>query len=338
MKLQRYVENPILSPTPTNNWESLVTTNPGAWYDLENEKVHLLYRAAGNDVEHRIVFGLAESKDGYSFNRTAAKPVFAPSHDGFDAGCVEDPRIIKMGEYFYITYASRAFPPGQYWLTEDQQTYQPPTCPPEFPLVMQRNATVTGLAITKDFKEYIRAGRLTNPMTDDRDVILFPEKINGKYYMIHRPMSWVGEEYGTEHPAIWITTGDDLFNWRESQLLIKSKYSWESKIGANTPPIKTSAGWLTLYHGVGADRHYRLGALLLDLEDPTIVLHRTPDWLLQPEEWYELEGPYQGVVFPCGKVVIDQTLFVYYGGADKYVALATCKLPELLDYLMTCPD
>ena len=89
-------------------------------------------------------------------------------------------------------------------------------------------------------------------------------------------------------------------------------------MGFNIPPIKTPHGWLTIYHAVGPDKYYRLGAVLLDLDDPSIVLHRTPDWLLQPEADYEIEGFYRGVCFPCGAVVIDGTLFVYYGGGDKY--------------------
>ena len=98
-------------------------------------------------------------------------------------------------------------------------------------------------------------------------------------------------------------------------------------------PLRTPAGWLTLYHAVGADGHYRLGALLLDLDDPSQVIGRSRDWLMQPEEWYELEGYYPGVCFPCGKVLIGDTLYIYYGGADKYIGLATCKLQELLEDL-----
>lgn len=100
MKLQRYEGNPILSPNPANEWESIVATNPGAWYDEDSKKVYLLYRAAGEDAEHKIYLGLAISKDGYHFERMSDRPVFSPSADGFDAGCVEDPRIIKMGEYY----------------------------------------------------------------------------------------------------------------------------------------------------------------------------------------------------------------------------------------------
>ncbi|MBL7189372.1 MAG: hypothetical protein ISS70_23835 [Phycisphaerae bacterium] len=109
------------------------------------------------------------------------------------------------------------------------------------------------------------------------------------------------------------------------------------KIGINTPPVKTRHGWLTIYHAVGSDKYYRLGALLLDLKDPSTVLHRTTDWIMQPEEDYEIDGYYRGCVFPCGKVVIDGTLFVYYGAADKYVGLATCRLDELIDYVLSCP-
>jgi len=337
MKLRRYEGNPILSPNPDNEWESIVATNPGAWYDEDSGEIYLLYRAAGEDPEHKIYLGLAISKDGYHFNRTSDQPALSPSVDGFDAGCVEDPRIVKMGEYYYITYASRPFPPGQYWLPDDERPYTPPELPSDFPKNLRENDTSTGLALTKDFRSYIRAGRLTNPMVDDRDVILFPEKVNGKYVMMHRPMTWVGEEYGTEHPAMWVSTGDDLLNLQDSRILAKAKYDWERKIGGNTPPIRTEYGWLTLYHAVGTDYHYRLGAMLLDLEEPSKLLHRTPDWLIQPEEYYELEGYYNGVIFPCGKIVIDGTLFVYYGGADKYVGLATCPLQELLDHLLSCP-
>ncbi len=111
MRLQRYEGNPILKPNPDHPWESMVTTNPGAWYDRERREVLLLYRAAGFDEQHVIRLGLARSSDGRHFEREP-EPVFGPSRDGFDAGCVEDPRITKMGDYFYITYASRPFPRG----------------------------------------------------------------------------------------------------------------------------------------------------------------------------------------------------------------------------------
>ncbi len=339
MKLRRYEGNPILSPNPAQPWEALVTTNPGACYDEARGQVVMLYRAAGQDPEHRISFGLATSADGYHFTRASDEPVFGPSHDGFDAGCVEDARVIKLGEWFFVTYAARPFPPGQYWLSQQgSPTYRPAALPDEAPYSLRSNNTVTGLALTRDFKTWLRAGRLTHPSVDDRDVMIFPERIGGRYWMIHRPMNWCGPGYGTEHPAMWISSGDDLLSWTDSRLLAKAEFEWENrKIGGNTPPLRTPHGWLTLYHSVGADRHYRLGAMLLDLEQPWCVRYRTRDWLLQPEKPYELEGFYPGVVFPCGKVVLGETLFVYYGGADRFVGLATCPLQELLDELLRCP-
>ena len=103
--------------------------------------------------------------------------------------------------------------------------------------------------------------------------------------------------------------------------------------------MKTDVGWLILYHAVGYDRNYRLGAMLLDLDDPSKIKYRTKDWIFQPETDYETQGCYSGggVVFPCGKVVIDGTLFVYDGAADKYIGLATCRLDKLIDYLMEYP-
>ncbi len=336
MKLRRYEKNPIITPNPSHQWECLVTTNPGAWYDADKHQVTMLYRAAGDDPEHVIHLALAVSKDGYTFERFD-EPAFSPSKDGFDAGCVEDPRIVKYGDNYFVTYATRCFPPGEYW-DNDHARFKPPVCPSDFPRAMRENTSCSGLVITKDFKTFIRAGRLTDPMIDDRNVILFPEKVGGEYAMLHRPMDWVGEKYNTDQPGIWIAKGDDLLDLNSSKLLAKAKYEWEyKKIGANTPPLRTEHGWLILYHAVGKDSFYRVGAMLLDLEDPSCVVHRTPDWLLQPEEDYELDGPYSGCVFPCGKVVIDGTLFVYYGAADKYVAVATCDLQELVDYLLTCP-
>ena len=337
MKLRRYQGNPILSPNPDNAWEDLAVFNPAAWYDAERGEVLLLYRAAESHPEYKCYFGLAKSTNGYDFERTSDQPVLSPSGDGFDGSTIQDPRMVKIGDWFYITYACRHFPFGQFWLPEHEQ-YRPPVCPDEFPKYLRNNATLTGLLLTRDFQRFIRAGSLTDPLLDDRDVILFPEQVGGKLVMLHRPLEWCGPEYGCEHPAIWISTADDLLGFRQSKLLAKQQFDWEAgKIGANTPPIRTEHGWLTTYHAVGDDKRYRLGALLLDLDDPGKVLCRTRDWIMQAETDYEVEGYYRGVCFPCGKVVIDGTLFVYYGAGDKYCALATCELGELVDYLLSCP-
>ncbi len=336
MKLKKCPTNPILTPNPDNEWESLVVCNPGAWY--ENGKFYLIYRAAGNDVEHTIRFGLAVSTDGINFTRVSNSPVFGPSTDGPDGGGVEDPRIVKFGDEYYITYAYRPYPPGQYW-NFAHDVIATPTVGPDAPAVIRHNIANSGLALTKDFINWQRLGRITQSNLDDRDVILFPEKINGQYVMLHRPKQWVGTEYGTKFPGIWISFSTDLMVWSsKSQLLLAGREgTWEEKIGGSTPPLRTEEGWLIIYHGVenGGRGYYRVGAALLDLYDPAKVIARSTDWIMEPEHYYELEGPYKGCVFPTGNVIVDGTLYIYYGGADKYVGLATCSVKELTSYILT---
>jgi predicted GH43/DUF377 family glycosyl hydrolase len=299
----------------------------------------MLYRAAGDDEQHYIRMGLAESTDGVNFKRNSAKPAFGPSTDGPDQGGVEDPRIVKLGDEFYVTYAFRPHYPGQYWKFEHDVILLPEVGP-YAPKVLKDNIANSGLAVTKDFKNWRRLGRVTETNLDDRDVILFPEKVNGKYVMLHRPKQWVGKQYGTDEPAIWIRFSDDLMVWNEpSKLLIVGRInSWEEKVGGSAPPVKTEDGWLILYHGVehGGQGYYRVGAALLDLEDPTKVIARSSDFIMEPEFDYEMEGFYKGCVFPTGNVIVGDTLYVYYGAADKYIGLATCKVYELIDYLKNC--
>ena len=340
MKFTRFAGNPILSPQPDHPWEDLAVFNPAAWYDEASRRVLLLYRSAESGPEYKCYFGLATSSDGYHFERVGEEPVLGPSVEGFDGATIQDPRLTKMGEWYYVTYAARHYPFGQFWIPGARERYVRPDCPAEFPHYLRTNATLTGLAMTRDFKTWVRAGWITDPLLDDRDAILFPEKIGGKFVLIHRPLEWVGPKYGTEHACAWIKQADDLMGLPQapSKLLIKNRQPWEAlKLGLNTPPLKTPHGWLTIYHAVGADKFYRLGALLLDLDDPSIVLHRTPDWLMQPETDYEIEGFYRGVCFPCGAVVLDGTLFVYYGGGDKFCAVATCGFDDLIQHLRKCP-
>ncbi|MHB1305461.1 MAG: glycoside hydrolase family 130 protein [Limisphaerales bacterium] len=340
MKLTRFAGNPILAPHPDHPWEDLAVFNPAAWYDEATRETLLLYRTAESGPEYKCWFGLARSRDGLHFERASDQPVLSPSGDGYDGATIQDPRIIKMGDWYYVTYACRHFPFGQFWNPAVRQRYVKPEVPSEFPHYLKTNATLTALALTRDFRTWIRAGWITDPLLDDRDAILFPEKIGGRFWLMHRPLEWVGPDYGTEHACAWIKSADDLMGLpaAPSRLLIQQRYPWETyKLGINTPPIRTPHGWFTLYHAVGADKFYRLGALLLDLDDPGKVLHRTPDWLMQPEADYEIEGFYRGVCFPCGTVVQDGTLFVYYGGADKYCAVATCDFEALLAHLLHCP-
>lgn len=333
--LKKYANNPVLSPNPAHPWESLVATNPGAWYDPDKKEVLLLYRAAGHDEEHRINLAMAVSKNGYDFETVSDGPLFNMSEGSWDGGSIEDPRLIKMGEFYFITYAAVSYPPGQYW--EMVKRRLPEDVPPEAPFILRENDTRSGLAITRDFKTIYRPGYLTDPTVDDRDVIIFPEKVNGRFVTLHRPMQWTGDEYGTRMPAIWIAYSNDLLEHKQPVLLAKAEYDWEEKLGGSAPPIKTESGWFMLYHAVGADKKYRVGAMLLDLANPSLVTHRLPNPIMEPEHDYECEGIYKGICFPCGNVVIDGTLFVYYGGADQYVGVATCEFQELIDELLKNP-
>jgi len=332
MKLLRYGGNPILSPNPANDWENLVVSNPGVIYD--DGVFYMLYRAAGDDEDHVIRFGLATSTDGFHFTRACDAPVFGPSADGPDAGCVEDPRIVKFGDCFYVTYAFRPVPPGRYW-TFAHDVVRQPDCDGFAPRAYRDNLGGTALACTRDFRHFRRLGRLTSPVLDDRDVILFPEKIGGKFAMLHRPKDYRGLQF----PSIWLKFSDDLLDWAgaEDHLLIEGiPGTKEEKIGGSTPPILTDRGWLVLYHGVadGGLSKYTVWAMLLDRDNPLRVLARTTAPILEPEMPYECEGLYPGCVFPVGNVVKDGTLYVYYGAADKYVGVATCPLDDLLNHLI----
>ena len=332
MKFIKCDKNPILKPNPSNQWEELCVLNPAAMYNESDKTFYMIYRAAGNDKTHIIHLGLATSKDGVNFVRESNKPLISGDPNGLDAGGCEDPRLVKMGDYFYLTYASRPFPPGQYW-REDKEYFG---FKPEFgPKVLVWNNTLTHLAISKDLRNWKKLGPITDPHFDDRDVVIFPEKINGKFFMLSRAMERCGKGYSNKNPAIWISSSDDLLSWDNYSLLMEGREDWEDKkIGTSTPPIRTDEGWLVLYHGVSSkDDAYRVGAILLDIDDPTKIIARTKDFLMKPEEEYETNGYYNGCVFPTAIVPYEGVLYIYYGAGDKVICLATIKEDELLKYL-----
>ncbi len=336
MKLRRYDKNPILTPRPDAQWEDACTCNPAAWYD--GQKVYLLYRAGTDSTEHPIYLGLAESTNGFDFERVSDEPVFGPSKDSFDGGCIEDPRIIKFGDTYFVTYATRMFYPGSYWTGKIPLNGHNPDLPEETPRAIHYNFTRSALAATKDFRQWYRLGPITPASVDDRDAIIFPEKVNDKFVMLHRPGTWCGNGYKCEKPSIWISFADDMLCWNSDELLAVPEYDWEQmKIGGSTPPIKTERGWLTLYHGVDEEQIYRTGVMMLDLDDPRKIIARVPEPVLEPEEDYECKGLIPNVVFPCGNVVIGDQLFVYYGGADTTCCVATAPFKEFVDFVLSHP-
>jgi predicted GH43/DUF377 family glycosyl hydrolase len=323
IKLKRYPNNPILKPNSKNRWESKAVFNPGVCY--KNGRVYLLYRAVGEYKNYTSRLGLAVSQDGFHFKRVSFQPVFKPEVD-YEKWGWEDPRINLVGKEIYITYA---FP--------DRAARHP------------NRIIQTALGKINDFSKFQRIGIITPEFSDNRDVVLFPEKIKGKYVMLHRPKTWLGKKYGSTLPSIWTAYSKNLLDWSDHQLLYQPTETWESvKIGAGAPPIKTSAGWLLIYHGVGLNtnlglprfdkktetRIWQIGALLLDLNEPTKIIARTKEPILEPEENYEINGDVPRVTFPTGNFVKDGQLFVYYGAADKTCCLATASLNKLIKELL----
>ncbi len=331
-KFKRYDGNPILKPESRNQWENLCVLNPAVIFDEKTNKFVMVYRAGGDEIKHNIRLGLATSDDGYNFTRHGDKPIFDVDENDADGGCVEDPRIVNIDGVYYMTYASRAYAPGRYWLPYEQRVEEAKAWKTSHedsePWFLRTNETLTYLAATKDFINYKRLGRITDAREDDRDVVIFPRKINGSFYMISRPV--IGEDR-----SMWISSSDDLMEWPTREKLYSGVEDWENgRVGAGCPPIETEDGWLLIYHGVSnADKCYRVGLMLLDKNDPKKIIARSRKFVLEPSAEYEKSGLYQGCVFPTGAVVKDGTLYVYYGCADKYVSLVTAKMEDIMKYL-----
>jgi len=306
-QLQRFDGNPTISPIAEHQWESKATFNPTAVYDGNN--VHIIYRAMGGD--NTSVFGYATSDDGLHIKERLSDPIYTPRADfekklsaGANSGC-EDARITKLGNRFYVCYTA--------YDSKDSPRVAFSSISAEDFLNKKWNWSMPTL--------------ISKPNADDKDAALFPEQIEGKYVFLHR--------LGVD---IWIDRVDDLAftagRFLGGKVLMKPQdTSWDSKkIGIAGAPIKTEKGWLLLYHGISRrTNHYNLRAALLDLKDPSVVLGRTRDSILDPTEGYEKEGIVPHVVFSCGAVVIKDTLFVYYGGADKVAGVATVLLQNILD-------
>jgi len=182
------------------------------------------------------------------------------------------------------------------------------------------------LATTPDFQSVARIGLVLPP--EDKNAALFPRKFNGLYAMLHRPSVGGG--------SIWLSYSPDLVYWGQAKLVIPARQGpwWDGRrVGAGLPPIKTDDGWLIIYHGVKelAGRPiYRLGAAVLDLEEPHRLVSRARRWLLGPREHYERTGDAPNVIFSCGGFVRDDELWVYYGATDSCICVARAKVAEVL--------
>jgi|SRR3989344_195775 len=306
MELKRCSKNPLLKPIARNKWESKAVFNPGVVY--HKGEVHMLYRALGEFKYGISRGGYAKSKDGIKFVRKNY-PVLKPEVY-YEKWGLEDPRITKIKDEFFITY-----------------------------IVLKKSAMLpdpvvqTALASTRDFVNFDKLGKITFKGADDKDVVLFPEMINNKYFFLHRPNRWTGKRYETIYPSIWISEIGHFNKLKKWGLLMRPKYYWEEiKIGSGTPPIRTEEGWLVIHHGIDRNLCYRAGAFLLDLKNPKRLIARSKEPILEPVEDFEREGG-KKVVFPTGAYIKGGNIYVYYGASDKYIGMAYGNVKRLLNSL-----
>ncbi|WP_059049740.1 glycoside hydrolase family 130 protein [Paenibacillus senegalimassiliensis] len=240
---------------------------------------------------------VARSKDGINFE-IEPKPALFPEHE-LEAWGIEDPRVTQIGDTYYITYSSAS-----------------------------SRGVGAALAETKDFRSFKKHGMMLAP--ENKDVMLFPEPIQGKYVALHRP---VPKSFG--EPEMWIAESPDLLHWGNHRFLMGlSEQGWDSaRMGGGAVPLKTEQGWLALYHGADSKHRYCMGAVLLDLHDPGRVLARSSRPFLEPEADYEVNGFFGKVVFSCGSLLEGNTVRMYYGAADEVMAMADIPLQDILDTL-----
>jgi predicted GH43/DUF377 family glycosyl hydrolase len=302
MKLERHVANPLLLPDPTSDWECYNVFNASVLF--HSGLFHMHYRAQGLDWVSRI--GYAVSENGIRWNRLR-QPVLTPV-DGLDARGVEDPRVVEIDGVFYMTYT--AF--GREFRGDGEPTY-----------------LGGGISPMIARSENLIVWRTLGPIVmgeDNKDHVLFPRRIRGRFAAFHR-----------RRPHVWLAYSDDLVKWLDKDMAPvygpRLENWWDCRsVGSNGVPIETEEGWLVLNHAYDDDRVYRLGVVLLDLEDPTKVINRPLEPIFWPEELWELRGDVPNVVFSCANPVVDDVVYVYYGAADHVVGLATCSLDDLLDY------
>ncbi len=323
-RLVRHHENPILMPRSEHSWEALSAFNAAAV--CLDDRIHLLYRAQGHDGIS--VLGYAGSDDGTTIAERLPDPVFVPSNpfdhrkkgtppfsypylSGGGWGGCEDPRIARVGRTLYMTYVAfnGIHPPGVALATISVADF-----------------------LKKRWNGWSTPKLISRPGTMQKNWVVFPEKIHGKYAVLHNISPEIRIEY------LDSLDGDITIDSLPPRRGPKDAERWDNIVrGVGAPPIRTEAGWIVFYHAMD-DRDpnkYKIGAMLLDLRDPETVLARAVDPVLEPETEYENHGHKQGVVYVCGAVVKNGTIFVYYGASDKTLAVATARLDRFLAALRT---
>lgn len=305
---ERHAGNPILTAA---DWPGDVNAvfNPAA-AEVDGKTVLLARVEDRRGISH---LGVARSANGFDGWTVEPNPLLAPDADtpseqwGF-----EDPRVVWLDELQRWAITCTAYGPAG---------------PGVF------------LATTTDFETVERYGIIRHP--EDKNAAILPHRIDGRWILLHRPKT----EFGGGHGEILLSRSSDLVSWTAPEQVLRPRAGawWDSlRIGIGPPPIRTPHGWLLIYHGVKetvSGQIYRLGLALLDLDEPSRVLHRHPEWILAPLAPYERTGDVPNVVFPCGLVHDASTdeVRLYYGAADSSICIATARLSDLLDAVLAAP-
>lgn len=306
----KFMKSGIIMKPVKGQFGSFARFNPGV--QLKDDVVHMLYRATNSDIKDgaNYISSIAYAKLDTNTNiqYDSNEMVIFPTLPEEAKGC-EDPRIVEFEGSFYVFYTA-------------------------YDGKMARVA----IARTEDFIKYDKLG-VIHHFTWDKDAFIFPERINGKIAYLHRVEPSIQLDYFESFDELLsINSWENYKDRVDTSTIMKCEYFWEDqKIGGSVPPIKTEKGWLLLYHAVDDKFVYRGSVALLDLENPSKVIARIPYPLLEPEEEYELFGDVNNVVFPEGGYIYKGELFIYYGAADKYIALAKIGVDELLNELERYP-
>ncbi|RZJ66318.1 MAG: glycosidase [Flavobacterium sp.] len=287
---------PILTETGSVDIIEIPKNDP----DLNDDDARVINYKGSDYLTTLSHLRLLCSDDGVKFYEPEDYPTLV-GEGILEAFGIEDCRVVEIGGTYYLTFTS-----------------------------VSSNGVGVGLRTTTDWKNFEKHGMILP--AHNKDCAIFEEKINGKFYALHRPSSVdIGGNY------IWIASSPDGIHWGNHHCIVRTrKNSWDSKrVGAGASPIKTDKGWLEIYHGANADHQYCLGAFLLDLNDPTKVLSRTEQPIMVPTEIYETSGFFGNVVFTNGHIVEPDgdTITMYYGAADEFVCGATFSIKEILSLL-----
>lgn len=329
----------ILAPTKLA-FESKCVFNPGIYQEGNN--VHVIYRAL--DEKYMSTFGYAMLEGPTKVVKRLQKPVYTPKYK-YESKGVEDPCIVKINETYYMTYVAHngvdaviAYMSGKNLLKLSRKGIISPR------ISYRKAAKLFNYSKLKDdyymfASFYEKYGGDRNILVWEKDGVLFPEKIDGKFALLHRIL-----------PDIQLAKFDnfeelkDVNYWHDhilhlsKHVVLEGRHGFEARhIGGGAPPLKTKEGWIMIYHAVeprNNGRIYYAGAALLDLKNPRKVIARLPYPFFSPDQDYEKEGHVNDVVFPTGISVFDNELYVYYGTSDTYVAAASVQIDKLLQELL----